>query len=238
MKGKTFKFFLFAIFSTVLLNNITLLKSMEMVGEPEKGRLEVICGSMFSGKTEELLRRLKRAIIAKQKVLLIKPATDTRAKNVISHDKNEMIAITIDNKPANLKELLEKIDNDNIKVIGIDEIQFFNEIIICFINMLIQIGKRVIVTGLDMSFKAEPFGIMPKLLTIADEVTKLKAICVECGNDAYVTQRLVNGKPANYEDKLVLIGSQEEGYYPRCRNCYRMDRKPFPKLWEQWEKTE
>lgn len=175
-----------------------------------RGRIEVICGSMFSGKTEELIRRIKRAIFAKQKVEIFKPALDTRYSeaDVVSHEGNSIPSTPIDSS-ASL--LLLAQGND---VIGIDEAQFFDENIIDVCNQLANQGIRIIIAGLDLDFKGVPFGPMPKLLAIADEVSKVHAICVRCGALAYVSHRLVK------IEKQVLLGEKDE-YEPLCRECYK-----------------
>ena len=175
-----------------------------------RGRIEVICGSMFSGKTEELIRRIKRAIFAKQKVEIFKPALDTRYSeaDVVSHEGNSIPSTPIDSS-ASL--LLLAQGND---VIGIDEAQFFDENIIDVCNQLANQGIRIIIAGLDLYFKGVPFGPMPKLLAIADEVSKVHAICVRCGALAYVSHRLVN------IEKQVLLGEKDE-YEPLCLECYK-----------------
>lgn len=174
-----------------------------------RGRIEVICGSMFSGKTEELIRRLKRAKFAKLNVEIFKPSIDTRYSNddVVSHDSNSIASTPIDSS-ASLILLSSDID-----VVGIDEAQFFDDGIIEVCNHLADSGVRVIAAGLDMDFKGRPFGPMPGLCAIADEVTKVHAICVRCGNLAYVSHRTVDG------DKQVLLGEKME-YEPLCRECY------------------
>lgn len=190
-----------------------------------KGHLEVICGSMFSGKTEELMRRLNRAEYAKQNVLTIKHKIDVRHSMpcITSHNGQERIAFSIDNNPENVNKIIE-LAHKNINIIGIDEIQFFPQEIIPVICQLIDMGKRVIVAGLDLDFRGEPFGIMPLILSIADEVTKLKAICVICGKDAHHTQRIVNNNPAKYDDPIILVGASE-CYQARCRNCFSIDKQ-------------
>ncbi len=189
-----------------------------------KGQLEVICGSMFSGKTEELMRRLNRAEYAKQNVLTIKHQIDQRKSktSITSHNGRERLAFTIDNSQESLNKILE-LANSNISVVGIDEVQFFPKEIVGIICQLVEKGKRVVVAGLDLDFRAEPFGIMPLLLAVADHITKLKAICVLCGKDAHHTQRLVNGKPAKYTDPIILVGA-EECYQARCRDCFQIDK--------------
>ena len=190
----------------------------------KKGYLEIICGSMFSGKTEELMRRLNRAEYAKQNVLTIKHKIDTRKGKtcITSHDGKKRLAFIIDNNLENLDKILE-LANKNISVIGIDEIHFFPKTIIPIICQLIENGKRVIIAGLELDFRGEPFEITASLLSLADEVTKLKAICVVCGNDAHFTQRIINGKPAKYDDPIILVGA-EECYQARCRNCFQINK--------------
>ena len=170
-----------------------------------RGRIEVICGSMFSGKTEELIRRLKRAKIARQQVEIFKPAIDVRY--IVSHDSNSIASTPVDSSGSIL------LLSSGVDVVGIDEAQFFDDGIIDICNQLADQGTRVIVAGLDMDFKKEPFGPMPKLLSIADEVTKVHAICVECGHLANYSHRLVDN------DKRVLLGEKGE-YQPLCRSCY------------------
>lgn len=175
-----------------------------------KGRIEVVCGSMFSGKTEELIRRLKRAKFAKQKVEIFKPAIDTRysEEDVVSHDHT-----TIPSTPVESSGSILLLSSD-IDVVGIDEAQFFDNGIIEVCNSLANQGIRVIVAGLDMDFKGIPFGPMPALCAIADDVTKVHAICLKCGSLAYVSHRIVEG------EKRVMLGETAE-YEPLCRECYK-----------------
>ena len=175
-----------------------------------RGRIEVICGSMFSGKTEELIRRLKRATFAKQRVEILKPAIDTRYSEqaVVSHDNNSIQSTPVDSSASIL------LFSSEIDVVGIDEAQFFDDGLINVCNELANRGIRVIIAGLDMDFKGIPFGPIPALCAIADEVTKVHAICVKCGNLAYVSHRTV----AN--EKRVLLGEKQE-YEPLCRCCYQ-----------------
>ena len=193
------------------------------IHKKEHGSLEVICGPMFSGKSEELMRRLRRAQIAKQHVAIFKHALDDRhtTQKVASHDGNTMNAYPIDSTP----DMMLHIKNKSIDVVGIDEVQFFPMQIITIICDLIESGKRVVIAGLDLDFRGIPFGPMPTLLAIADTITKLQAICTICGNDAHFTQRLVNNKPAQHDDPIILIGAQE-AYDARCRNCYIIDKRP------------
>ncbi|MBO4906593.1 MAG: thymidine kinase [Bacteroidaceae bacterium] len=174
-----------------------------------RGRVEVICGSMFSGKTEELIRRMKRAKFAKQKVEIFKPAIDTRysEEDVVSHEGNAIQSTPVENAASIL------LLGSDCDVLGIDEAQFFDEQIVFVCNELAARGIRVIVAGLDLDFKGHPFGPMPALLAIADEVTKVHAICVRCGALAYVSHRIVAG------DKQVMLGETHE-YEPLCRECY------------------
>jgi len=174
-----------------------------------RGRIEVICGSMFSGKTEELIRRMKRAKFARQKVEIYKPVIDTRysKEDVVSHDHNVITSTPVDSSSAIL------LFSGDIDVVGIDEAQFFDDGLADVCNQLANRGVRVIVAGLDMDYRGKPFGPIPSLLAIADEVTKVHAICVRCGNLAYISHRLV------HNDKRVLLGEKDE-YEPLCRDCY------------------
>jgi thymidine kinase len=186
------------------------------------GRVEVICGSMFSGKTEELIRRVRRAIIAKQKVQVFKPEVDTRysIKSVTSHDGQGFEAIPI----ANARDIFTRLHAETT-VVAIDEAQFFDSAIEYVTESLANRGVRVIIAGLDMDFRGEPFGSMPALLSRADEVQKLHAICMVCGEAASRTQRLVNGEPARYDDPIILVGA-EEAYEARCREHHAVPGKP------------
>lgn len=174
-----------------------------------RGRIEVVCGSMFSGKTEELIRRLKRAKFAKQRVEIFKPAMDVRysEENVVSHDSNSIASTPIDSSASIL------LFTSEIDVVGIDEAQFFDEGLVNVCNQLANNGIRVIIAGLDMDYKGVPLGPIPALCAIADEVTKVHAICVKCGQLAYVSHRIVKN------DKRVLLGEKDE-YEPLCRECY------------------
>lgn len=177
------------------------------------GQLEVICGSMFCGKTEELIRRVRRAIIAKQCVQVFKPAIDNRyhADSVTSHDGQNFEAEVI-NASSEISAALRS----NTTVVAIDEVQFFDSGIVQVVNELADNGLRVICAGLDLDFRGEPFGCMPELLARAEDVTKLHAICVVCGEQASRTQRLVNGQPARYDDPVIMVGAHEV-YEARCR---------------------
>jgi thymidine kinase len=175
-----------------------------------RGRIEVICGSMFSGRTEELIRRLKRAKFARQRVEIFKPAIDTRysEEEVVSHDSNSIASTPVDSSASIV------LFSSDIEVVGIDEAQFFDDGLVEVCNQLANNGVRVIIAGLDMDFKGIPFGPMPALCAIADEVTKVHAICVRCGNLAYVSHRTTKN------DKRVLLG-EKDTYEPLCRECYR-----------------
>ena len=182
-----------------------------LMGEMRRpGRIEVVCGSMFSGKTEELIRRMKRAVFAHQKVEIFKPSIDTRysEENVVSHDQNAIRSTPVESSASIL------LLSSDIDVVGIDEAQFLDDGLVDVCNQLANRGVRVIVAGLDMDFKGVPFGPMPALCAIADDVTKVHAICVKCGNLAYVSHRIVSG------DKRVMLGEQSE-YEPLCRECYQ-----------------
>lgn len=184
-----------------------------IAGNHRPGRIEVICGSMFSGKTEELIRRLKRAKFARQTVEIFKPAIDTRYSDddVVSHDMNVINSTPVDSSAS---IFLLASDND---VVGIDEAQFFDDGLADVCNKLAEQGIRVIVAGLDMDYKGVPFGPMPALCAIADDVTKVHAICVRCGSLAYVSHRLVAS------DKRVMLGETTE-YEPLCRACYMKEK--------------
>ena len=174
------------------------------------GSIEVICGSMFSGKTEELIRRIRRATIAKQNIELFKPTIDVRYsdKDVVSHNKLAHAAVPVENSYSIL------LMSQGLDVVAIDEAQFFDEGIVDVCNKLANQGVRVIVAGLDMDFLGNPFGPMPRLLAIADEVTNTRAICVRCGNLANYSFRTAEGK------QQVMLGEMQE-YQPLCRNCYQ-----------------
>ena len=186
------------------------------------GYVEVISGCMFAGKTEELIRRIKVLEFAKKKVLVFKPAIDNRYSEtkVVSHAGREVASIVI----REAKEILNYVD-DTIDVVAIDEVQFFDEDIIEICDYYAKKGKRVMAAGLDMDFKGEPFGVMPILITKAEFVTKLTAVCTICGAPATRTQRLVNGKPASFDDPIILVGASES-YEARCRHCHQIKNKP------------
>ncbi|HEX5024043.1 MAG TPA: thymidine kinase [Agriterribacter sp.] len=176
-----------------------------------RGWIEVICGCMFSGKTEELIRRVKRAEIANRNVAIFKPAIDTRyhEEEIISHDENVILSTAVENANAIL------LNSTTADVIGIDEAQFFDSEIVSVCNHLANQGKRIIVAGLDMDFSGRPFGPMPGLLAIAEHVTKLQAVCARCGNNAIYSYR------RTHHENQVLIG-EKDIYEPRCRLCYNL----------------
>jgi thymidine kinase len=176
----------------------------------KSGWIEVVCGSMFSGKTEELIRRVKRGKIARQEVKIFKPSIDVRyhKKNVVSHDMSEIQSIPV----ASSKEILQHISPED-DIIAVDEAQFFDNDLPEVCNTIANSGKRVIVAGLDMDFKGVPFGPMPQIVAMAEYVSKVKAICVDCGNLAHFSHRLAEGQD------VVLLGEKKE-YIPLCRNCF------------------
>lgn len=183
-----------------------------------KGTLEVICGSMFSGKSEELIRRIRRAEFAQQPVQVFKHSLDTRktVAHINAHSGHQYPATAAENAQAIKNFLLPET-----YIVAIDEIQFFDANIIPVCMELVLLKKRVIIAGLDLDFRGLPFGKMPDLLALADSVTKLKAVCNLCGADAHHTQRLVGGKPADFNDPLIHIGA-EDCYQARCRNCFKI----------------
>ena len=180
-----------------------------------RGWIEVVCGSMFSGKTEELLRRIRRARFANQKIELFKPAIDVRydEEEVVSHDANSMISTPVHNSA----EILIYVSMESVEVVGIDEVQFFDEGIVDVCNQLANNGIRVIVAGLDMDFAGKPFTCMPALMAVAEYVTKTHAICVKCGDQAQFSHRLVAS------DRQVMLG-EKDTYEPLCRHCYNEAR--------------
>ena len=183
------------------------------------GYIEVVIGPMYSGKSEELIRRIKRAKIAKQKIMVFKPAIDNRysKEDVVSHSGDSIGAIPI--KEAN--DIYGYLDED-VQVVGIDEVQFFDESIVKIAIDLADKGIRVICAGLDMDFRGEPFGPTPKLLAVSEFVDKLQAICSVCGQPATRSQRLIDKKPAKYNDPIIQVGAVES-YEARCRKCHVID---------------
>jgi len=187
-----------------------------MHSTPTSGQIEVVCGGMFSGKTEELIRRVRRAQIARQKVQVFKPALDTRyaRREVTSHNGMQVEAVPVENV-AHLRALIQP----DTTVVALDEAQFFDDDVVALCETLANQGTRVIVAGLDLDFRGEPFGPMPALMARAERVDKMQAICLVCGGPASRTQRLINGQPAAYDDPVILVGASEV-YEPRCRSCH------------------
>ena len=185
-----------------------------MYQELQKGWIEVICGPMFAGKSEELIRRVKTLSYAHQKIVAFKPAIDNRYDKsaIASHDGEKYQAFAI----KSAEDILPLVESD-VQVVAIDEVQFFKDSIVSICESLADRGVRVIVAGLDTDFRGEPFGVMPLLLARAEFVTKLSAACTVCGCAATRTQRLVDGKPANYDDPIILVGAKES-YEARCRS--------------------
>jgi thymidine kinase len=183
-----------------------------------QGWIEVIAGPMFSGKSEELIRRVRRALIARQRVLVFKPRLDNRyhESHVVSHDGKQVAAIPVESA-AEMEAHLDPLP----QVVAVDEVQFLDRGLLPLVERLAAQGVRVILAGLDLDFRGEPFGLMPELLARAEFVEKLSAICPRCGAPATRTQRLVNGKPARYSDPVILVGA-EEHYEPRCRACHEV----------------
>ena len=197
-----------------------------MYKQYSSGWIEVICGCMFAGKSEELIRRINTLEYAKKNIIVFKPLIDDRysGDEIASHKGNKIRCYSI----SRSKDILKFIENDT-DVVAIDEVQFFDENIIPICEMLADKQIRVMVAGLDKDFKGKPFYIMSELLARAEFVTKLSAICVKCGAPATITQRLVNNKPASYKDPIILIGASES-YEARCRHCHIVEDKPKIKL--------
>ena len=193
-----------------------------MYQELQKGWIEVICGPMFAGKSEELIRRVKTLSYAHQKIIAFKPAIDNRYDKsaIASHDGEKYQAFAI----KSAEDILPLVESD-VQVVAIDEVQFFKDNIVSICESLADRGVRVIVAGLDTDFRGEPFGVMPLLLARAEFVTKLSAACTVCGCAATRTQRLVDGKPANYDDPIILVGAKES-YEARCRKHHIVPNKP------------
>jgi len=192
-----------------------------ILSQPGGGWIELICGSMFSGKTEELLRRIRRAEIARRKVQIFKPLIDDRygLKRVASHSgiaREDALVI------HNAAEILQNV-SESAEVIAIDEIQFFDWTIADVASTLANQGRRIIGAGLDQDFRGEPFGQMPELMAVAESVTKLQAVCSVCGSPSSRTQRLIDGHPASYHDPVILVGASE-AYEPRCRHHHEVPK--------------
>jgi thymidine kinase len=186
------------------------------------GWIEVICGVMFSGKSEELIRRVRRAIIAKKKIQVFKSHLDERYAGIYqvsSHDGR-----TVNAEPVDTTEQIARLLLADTQVVAIDEAQFLDAGIVDLVTSLANRGLRVIVAGTDTDFRGEPFGSMPQLLTVAEVVDKLHAICVVCGNPASRNQRLIAGKPARYDSPTIMVGSMES-YEARCRACHSVPHR-------------
>jgi thymidine kinase len=186
------------------------------------GWIEVICGVMFSGKSEELIRRVRRAIIAKRNVQVFKSHLDERYAGIYhisSHDGRSVEAVPVDSAA----QIAQRVQSGT-HVVAVDEAQFLDEGIVALATTLAERGVRVIVAGTDTDFRGEPFGPMPDLLAVAEVVDKLHAICVVCGNPASRNQRLIQGRPARYDSPIIMVGG-EESYEARCRGCHRVPRK-------------
>lgn len=194
---------------------------MEVVEYSQRGSIEVIVGPMYAGKSEELIRRVNRAQIADLKVLAFKPAIDNRynGNSITSHSGKEMECYVVETA----EEILEYTKEKEFDVLAIDEVQFFGEKMMEVCQRVAEEGKRVIVSGLDMDFRGEPFSVTPNLMAIAEYVTKLTAICKVCKMPATRTQRLVNGEPAKYSDPIILVGAKET-YEARCRKCHEVQK--------------
>ncbi|MFP4478577.1 MAG: thymidine kinase [Candidatus Izemoplasmatales bacterium] len=188
----------------------------------KEGWIEVITGPMFAGKTEELLRRIKRLEYAKQHIIVFKPTIDNRYGDghVVSHDHNKTRSINI----SQAKEILDYVTKDT-QVVAIDEVQFLDEEAVDICEYLANKGVRVIVSGLDRNFRGEEFSFMPRLLALAEYVTKLTAICVKCQTPASRTQRIIDGKPAKFNDPIILVGAKDS-YEARCRDCHEVPNRP------------
>lgn len=182
------------------------------------GWIEMICGCMFSGKSEELIRRIKRARIARMNVQIFKPVIDNRysESQVVSHTGKKQECVAVESS----QEIMKYIEAST-NLVAIDEVQFFDEGIVDVCRRLADDGIRVVCAGLDQDFRGMPFGPAPQLLSIAEYITKLHAICVKCGDPATRTQRLINGEPANYYDPVILVGATE-AYEARCRHCHEV----------------
>lgn len=189
------------------------------------GWIEIICGSMFAGKTEELIRRINRVHYAKKSIIVFKPAIDDRydVKAVVSHENKRVDSIPVKTS----QEILEHL-NTLPYAVAIDEVQFFDKGLIDIVERLANSGVRVILAGLDLDFRGEPFGIMPELLARAEYVTKLQSICQVCGAPATRTQRIIDGRPADYDDPIILVSASEK-YEPRCRHCHQVPHANYKK---------
>ncbi len=192
---------------------------MDFIEYSKNGSIEMIVGPMYAGKSEELIRRVNRAKIASLKTLSFKPAIDNRYSNdnITSHNGKQLECIPVNNA----SEILQYIEDENFDVLAIDEVQFLGEEVVDICQRVADMGKRVICSGLDMDFRGEPFQVVPNLMAVAEYVTKLTAVCVKCKMPATRTQRIVNGKPARYDDPIIMVGAKES-YEARCRSCHEV----------------
>lgn len=192
---------------------------VDFIEYAKNGSIEMIVGPMYAGKSEELIRRVNRSKIANLKVLSFKPAIDNRysAQHITSHNGKQMECIAV--RDAN--EVIKYIENEDFDVLAIDEVQFLGEEIVDVCQSAANMGKRVICSGLDMDFRGEPFQVVPQLMAIAEYITKLTAVCMKCKMPATRTQRIVNGKPARYNDPIIMVGAKES-YEARCRACHEV----------------
>lgn len=199
---------------------IRLIEVSKMEEMKKTGWIEVITGPMFAGKSEELIRRVKRLEYAHKKMLVFKPSIDNRYSDseIVSHSKYRTNSINIEKSEDILPYIYDGLD-----AVIIDEVQFLDEGIVKIADALADKGIRVIVAGLDRDFRGEPFKNIPELLALAEDVTKLTAICIKCGSQATRTQRIVDGKPASYDDPIIIVGASES-YEPRCRHCHEVKK--------------
>lgn len=202
--------------------------SMDVQSTPEQGRIEIITGCMFSGKTQELIHRSKRAEISGKTVVAFKPKIDDRynKQKISSHNGFTVEAKIIDNEKEIKEQIvsyleLQREENSSVDVVLIDEVNLFESEIVSIVNLLANKDFRVILSGLDQTFQGEPFNPVPDLLAVADHIEKRKAVCECCGNPATRTQRLIDGEPAKYDDPIVEVGGSEK-YQPRCRQCHEV----------------
>ncbi|OIK12557.1 thymidine kinase [Peribacillus sp. B-H-3] len=199
----------------------------------QSGWMELICGSMFSGKSEELIKRVSRAQFAKQQIAVFKPVLDNRyAKEaVVSHSGTSVIA-----KPISHSTEIFQYIHEDLDVVAIDEVQFFDDEIVDVAQHLADSGYHVILAGLDQDFRGEPFGPVPDLMALAESVTKLQAVCAVCGSPASRTQRLINGSPASHDDPVILVGASES-YEPRCRHHHEVPGSSDRLKEKEWKST-
>lgn len=197
-----------------------------MYQQYQKGWIEIIVGCMFAGKTEELIRRIKILQYAKKHIVVVKASIDNRYSEteIASHSGYRVHSVNA----SCAKDILKYVDKDT-DVVAIDEAQFFDKDLVLVCESLADSGIRVILAGLDRDFRGEPFGVIPELLTRAEFVTKLSAVCMKCGAPATRTQRLINGRPASYNDPIILVGASDS-YEPRCRHCHEVPDKPAIKI--------